>query len=98
MTQYQIILSPRAQEDLKNVREYTLAAYGEKQTQKCLSLIEESINQLLDNPEIGRNRDDVKSGYRSLNIEKHTIFYIIKKTEIHILGVVHGRMDITSQF
>lgn len=98
MSQYQIILSPRAQDDLKNVRQYTLSAHGEKQAQKFLSLIEEGINNLLDNPEIGRTRDDVKSGYRSLVIEKHIIFYTIKETDIHILGVVHGRMDIAGQF
>jgi len=98
MTQYQIILSPRAQDDLKNVRQFTVSTYSEKQAQKYLSAIEAGINQLLDNPEIGRSRDDVKSGYRSLNIEKHIMFYIIKKSEIHILGVIHGRMDITSQF
>ena len=98
MTQYQIILSPRAQNDLKNVRNYTIETYGEKQAAKYLSVIEDGINQLLDNPEIGRLRDDVKSGYRALNIEKHIIFYKIKITEIHILGVVHGRMDITTQF
>jgi toxin ParE1/3/4 len=56
------------------------------------------INQLLDNPEIGRARDEVKTGYRSLNIKKHIIFYKIQKTDIQILGVIHGRMDIATQF
>tara|TARA_B100001146_G_C16166781_1_gene428229 strand:+ start:631 stop:933 length:303 start_codon:yes stop_codon:yes gene_type:complete len=98
MAHYQIILSPRAQADLKNVRAYTVSTYGDDQTKKYLSLLEDGINQLLDNSEIGRNRDDVKLGYRSLNIEKHIIFYKIKKTDIHILGVIHSRMDVTNQF
>lgn len=98
MSQYRIILSPRAQADLKNAHTYTASTYGETKTRKYMSLLENGINQLLDNPEIGRMRDDVKAGYRSLNVEKHIIFYKIGKTDIHILGVIHGRMDVTNQF
>lgn len=98
MAKYQIILSPRAQVDLRNAHVYTVSTHGKTQAQKYLSLLEDGINQLLDNPEIGRARDDVKSGYRSLNVEKHIIFYKIQKTDIHILGVIHGRMDIAAQF
>lgn len=98
MAQYQIILSPRAQADLQNVHAYTLSTYGPGQAGKYLSLLEKGIHQLLDNPEIGRKRDDIKSGYRALSIEKHIIFYKIKETDIQILGVVHSRMDVTNQF
>ena len=96
MTQYQIILSLRSKADLGDIYAYTLQSWGRVQADTYLDKIELAFNQLLDNPKIGRERPDIKDGYRCLNIEKHILFYKIAKTEIHILGVLHSRMDIAN--
>lgn len=98
MTQYRIIVSPQAQRDLKDIRIYTLQSWGAHQADVYLSKIEDAFYSLLENPEAGRLRADVKLGYRSIVIEKHVLFYKIEKTEIHILGIPHGRMDIFNYF
>lgn len=98
MSKYRIIISPRAQRDLKEIRSYTLQSWGAIQADVYLKKFEDALYVLLENSEIGRERNDVKAGYRSLVIEKHVLFYKIEKSEIHILGVPHGRMDILNYF
>ena len=98
MSKYHIIVSPQAQRDLKEIRSYTLQSWGANQADIYLGKIEEAFCGLLENPEIGRERDDVKAEYRSVVIEKHVLFYKINKSEIHILGIPHSRMDILNYF
>ncbi len=98
MSQYRIIVSPQAERDLKEIRTYTLQSWGAPQADIYLGKIEETFYSLLENPEIGRERNDVKTGYRSIVIEKHVLFYKIDKSEIHILGIPHSRMDILNYF
>ena len=98
MSKYRIIVSPQAQRDLKDIRSYTLQSWGATQADIYLRKIEEAFCGLLENPEIGRERNDVKAEYRSIVIEKHVLFYKINKSEIHILGIPHSRMDILNYF
>jgi toxin ParE1/3/4 len=98
MSKFTLQISPQAKTDLEQIYVYTLENHGPSQAGKYLSKIEHAFKGLLDNPEMGRERSDVRSGYRSLAIEKHVCFYKITKAEIQILGVVHGRMDILNYF
>lgn len=98
MSKNHIIVSPQAQRDLREIRSYTLQSWGADQADTYLGRIEGVFCRLLDNPEIGRERNDVKTGYRSIVIEKHVLFYKIEKSEIHTLGIPHSRMDILNYF
>lgn len=98
MSKSRIIVSPQAQQDLKDIRTYTLQSWGANQADIYLGKIEESFYSLLENPEIGRERNDVKTGYRSIVIEKHVLFYKVEGAEIYILGIPHSRMDILNYF
>lgn len=98
MSKYRIIVSPQAKRDLKDIRAYTLQSWGANQADIYLSKIEDAFYALLENPEIGRERSDIKTGYRGIVIEKHILFYKIDKSEIHILGIPHSRMDILNYF
>lgn len=71
-------------------------SWAKNQAALYLDKIETAFKGLLVNPEIGRERPDVKTGYRSLVIEQHIHFYKVAKKEVHILGIVHGRMDIVN--
>ena len=48
----------------------------------------------MQSPHIGRERPEIKSGYRSLAEGKHVIFYRVGDGGIDILRILHGRMDI----
>ncbi len=57
-------------------------------------MIEQSLHLLLDNPYLGQARPEIKQSYRSLQVEKHLIFYQISEIYIDILAIVHVRMDL----
>lgn len=44
-------------------------------------------------PEIGVNCSDVRKGYRRIGSGSHLIYYIVRKSEIYVIRVLHGRMD-----
>lgn len=94
MPEYKLVLSHRAKNDIKDIYAYTLQTYGKKQAIKYLDKIESAFNMLRANPEIGRERPDIKAGYHSLTTEKHVCFYKITESGIYILGLLHGRMDV----
>jgi len=43
---------------------------------------------------MGRERPEIKSGYRSIAEGKHVIFYRAGDNGIEILRILHGRMNI----
>lgn len=91
-------LTPRASRDLDEIADYSLAQWGEKQTERYLASFEERFRWLADNPLLGRARDDIVEGYRSFQQGSHLIFYLIAGDEIHIIGVPHASMDVDAYF
>ncbi len=59
-----------------------------------IDALEKKCTQLARSPHIGRERSEIKSGYRSLAEGKHIIFYRVGDGGIDILRILHGRMDI----
>ena len=57
-----------------------------------------ACQRLLDNPELGRSRDELITGLRSILVDPHTVFYRITPHAIQIVRVVHQREDIESIF
>ena len=45
------------------------------------------------NPERGEGRGDIKTGYYSLQAEKHHIYYRIRDSHIEIIDVLHQSME-----
>jgi len=87
-------LTPSAKSDLIEIWNYTVETWGEKQAEKYLQDIEDKLNQLAANPELGRRRSEISPGYYSFPIQKHTIFYLNSGHHIDIIGILHGKMDI----
>lgn len=44
-------------------------------------------------PEMGVDSSDVRRGYRRIGSGSHLIYYIVRKSEIYVTRVLHGRMD-----
>ncbi len=51
-------------------------------------------HQLLDFPGLGRRRDDIRSGYRSLTEGEYIIIYRHAENEIVIIRVIHSKRDL----
>jgi len=88
-------LTPSAHEDLKNIARYTEQKWGREQRNQYLSALDSRFTWLGDNPEYGKNRDEIKEGYFSYPEGRHVIFYRKVKRQIEILGILHQNMDFT---
>lgn len=85
--------TPEAESDLIDIWRFTFEAWGEQQAEKYLDALEAGMAQLTRMPNIGKARDAVRPGYRSLQVGRHVIFYRTLKGAIDIVRVLHDRMD-----
>ena len=89
-------LTATANQDLHDIYAYSLEKWGQKQADVYFKQLENSFYLLLDNPNLGKQRNDLKQGYRSFLTKKHAIFYEISNNEIIILRILHRRMDVNN--
>ena len=86
--------SDQAKEDLKNLAAYTLNTWGEDQLQKYREQLKSAFVQLSEMPKSGRPRDDIRSGYRSLPVAEHVIFYRLESNgDVQIIAIPHSKRD-----
>ena len=52
------------------------------------------IEELSTHPELGYSREDIRTGYRSLNVSQHIVFYRITNEEVQIIRVLHKSVDV----
>ncbi len=91
-------ITPKAQDDLKNIGRYTLKQWGKNQRNTYLKNIENRVTWLAENPTLGKHRIDISENYYSFPEGQHTVFYLINQEYIDIIGVPHKEMDIISYF
>lgn len=72
-------LSSEADQDISDIFDCTENEFGLGQVVAYVSAFDECFTQLLDNPELGRSRDEIRENLRSLNHEAHIVFYRILK-------------------
>jgi len=82
-----------ALEDLASIEEYTRNNWGAQQADIYVSLIEQGISNILENPELGKKRPDIAEECRYIPEHEHLIFYRIEDDKIIILAIPHGSME-----
>ncbi len=85
-----------AENDLEQIWLYSFHEWGLEQADRYIRLMIGRFSWLAENPQLGKRRDDVKSGYYSFPEGRHVIFYTITESGIDIIGIPHQRMDIIS--
>jgi toxin ParE1/3/4 len=91
-------LSRAAQEDLWQIKQYSLTAWGKQKTQKYLDNMESILENLCLSPDIGKKRDDLIIGLRSFPVQQHVIFYRYHQAELEVIRVLHSRMNTPAYF
>ena len=89
----QYLLSPQAQKHLKQIRDYTVKNHGEIQKKAYMKMLRDKMRLVAKKPTEGKARDDIKSGYYSIRVEKHFIYYRIRSTHVDIIDVLHESME-----
>lgn len=85
-------LTPDAQDDLIEIRRYTLQQWGAEQSQKYLREIRNTIGLLAETPALGKSRPEVGANVHSFPQGSHIIYYVVHNQQLVVFGVLHKRM------
>lgn len=92
-----IVVSPESRTDLVDIWKF-LSSRNRTATARIMRDIATRFETLLDFPEAGIKRDELKKGLRSFPVGNYLVFYFITADGIKIVRVLHGRRDIESLF
>ncbi len=91
-------LSLVADQDLQDIFDYTFEEFGIDQAVDYVSSFDQAFENIIQNPEIGRKRDEIKEGLRSVLKEQHTVFYRLLDNRIRIVRILHASRDVPRLF
>ena len=92
-------LTKKALIDLVEIGTYTQKLWGREQRSKYLTMMDGCFHQLAADPLMGKDCDEIRVGYRKMNVGRHVIYYRqLHSGNIEIVRILHGRMDIDSKF
>ena len=60
------VLSPQAQNSLKQISRYTTEKFGEQQKKKYIKLLRDKMRGAANSPYKGQKRSEIKEGYHSI--------------------------------
>lgn len=90
---FRLELTERASDDLRSIQAYTLAQWGVDKATEYEEAIHDALEKLRTHPELGKNRDDLRSGLRSYPVLNHLIVYETDRAMVVVQRIVHQRMD-----
>ncbi len=88
-----IVLSKAAKADLKTIGRYTENSWGLEQRDIYLGKIFKCFENLQESPFLGKLRDELYKNMRSINVEKHVIYYYYNNETIQIAAILHEQME-----
>lgn len=90
-----IILRQEAIDDLNAIWFYTYEKGSERQADYNYAALEFACKQIGNNPEPGKEYEEINSNLRGLRTGKHIIFYqVIANDEIEIVRTLHEQMNL----
>jgi toxin ParE1/3/4 len=87
------VLSPRAQKDIDDIWEYTVAHWNVRQAEIYLRQIQRAIETVAAEPKIARSCDEIRPGYWKYPAGSHVVFFRMTDRGINVVRVLHSRMD-----
>jgi len=91
-------LRQQAQDDLESIWVYSNQEWGAEQADKYIRSLLSRFTWLSENPQLGKQRTDIKSRYYCFPEGMHLIFYKITRDGIDIIGIPHQSMDFITHF
>jgi toxin ParE1/3/4 len=88
-----IIRTAQAESDLEDILDY-LDQRNPQAAERFAAAVDGRCAQLSHLPEIGRARQELGPGLRSLVIEQYLLFYRITPIAIEVLRILHGARDL----
>lgn len=88
------VLSQKTEEDIDDIYNYGIYRFGKDQALHYLVGLQTYLQILVKNPNLGKQRDEIKEGLYSFPYESHIIFYRVFKNHIRIVRILHGSRDL----
>ncbi len=94
----QFYLSQPAIQDIEDIADYIASQTGLEQAEHFLSKLDAKFARITQFPTLGRPRNEILPGLRSLSIDSYLILYAATESRVDILRVVSGYRDLTGLF
>jgi len=88
-----LVLTPLTRQDLRDILQYTAQTWGRERRDAYQALVLGRLRELTAYPNLGRARDEVFPGCRSLRVEQHVAYYRTTDAEIIVARLLHARQD-----
>ena len=86
--------SPRAQQDLDEIFDYTAAQWGLQQALNYTDIIEVACANLTVAPQLAQDCFYIRRGYQRQSVERHVIYFLmLSDGNIEIIRILHQRME-----
>ena len=92
------IISTIANRDIEAIADYLAENRGFETSDRFIKGMTDRLTQLTQFPQMGRSRDEIFLGVRSLLYEKYLIFYTVTDDVVEINRVANGRQDLNQLF
>jgi toxin ParE1/3/4 len=92
-----IIKLSRAKADLAEIWDY-IADDSEAQADAFIDTIDLKLRLLAEQPNIGRERNELAENMRSFPLGRYVIFYFVIPSGIEVVRVLHGGRDLEAIF
>jgi toxin ParE1/3/4 len=83
-----------AERDLIKIYHDTVKEWGIAQADKYDTELENTVDLLANNPNLGRNCNEIRGELKRHEHGRHIIFYRKRKADIFIIRIIHGSMDV----
>jgi len=90
----QVNISEAAEQDIRDILQYTLETWGERQRQTYTAQLMAGIERIAGFPGIGHEIRARRPGVRGFRVRQHTIIFRAETESITIVRVAHERMDL----
>lgn len=88
----------KAVEDLSKIYEYTYEFWSETQADKYYEELIDFCQMLAENPNVGRNYEEIDTRLFGFPANKHIIFYrILSQTEIEVIRILGAETDLKNR-
>jgi toxin ParE1/3/4 len=92
-----VLLSDKAKLDLFRIYRY-LEERSPNAANDFIQRVDTNFENLARFPFIGRERSSLAPGLRCLVVGLHLIFYTVEPSQITVVRVIDGRMDVEEEF
>ncbi|MBD2857724.1 type II toxin-antitoxin system RelE/ParE family toxin [Spongiibacter sp. KMU-158] len=89
------LLTSAARKDIIEIGRFSTEKWGIRQRDKYLKQLDDAFRLLARQPDIGRDAEDIKPGYKKFSQGSHIIFYRAgTESKIVVIRILHNSMDV----